>query len=292
MNPTVALLARYPVKSMLGETVEQIDVGAGGLVGDRAYAVVDRSDGKVASAKNPRKWGRLLECRPRFVEPPDGDRIPPVEIVLPGGETCRSDQPGVDSILSRFIGRDVALTSKAPEDRRFEEVWPDIEGLAPENFIESTSVGRDESGESVSEIALGMAAPPTTFFDLSLLHIMTTSTLAALAAVAPGCDFDWRRYRPNVLIDTGAPGFVENEWVGSQIRIGGIEARGTFPTMRCVMTTLAQDGLPQDRDTLRAVVAANRLEIAGLGVWACAGLYADLESGGRVAVGDPVVVPP
>jgi uncharacterized protein YcbX len=285
---SIALLARYPVKSMLGETVEAFDVGTEGVVGDRAYAVVDRSDGLVASAKNPRKWGGLLHCRASFLDAPAAGA--PVLIELPDGTNVRSDAADVDAALSAYTGRDVTLASVAPADRRFEEVWPDIEGLAPAEIIETTNVGRSEDGEPISELALGMAAPAGTFFDLSVLHVLTTATLAALAAAAPDATFDWRRYRPNVLIDTEADGYVENAWAGRSLTLGGATATVSIPAMRCVMTTLAQPDLPQDRGTLKAIATHNRIEIPGLGLWACAGAYADVASPGRVAVGDPVTV--
>src|ERR1700694_38001 len=60
---TVRTLRRFPVKSMLGEQVDVVDVGEGGIVGDRAYAVRDRQTGKVASAKNPKLRPGLLACR-------------------------------------------------------------------------------------------------------------------------------------------------------------------------------------------------------------------------------------
>jgi uncharacterized protein len=52
---SIVSLWRYPVKSMMGEELNAAEVTSGGLLGDRAYALVDSSDGKVASAKNPRK---------------------------------------------------------------------------------------------------------------------------------------------------------------------------------------------------------------------------------------------
>ena len=48
---------------MLGEEVSAAEMTARGLVGDRAYALVDVSTGKVASAKNPRKWAKLFQLR-------------------------------------------------------------------------------------------------------------------------------------------------------------------------------------------------------------------------------------
>jgi hypothetical protein len=53
---SIVSLWRYPVKSMMGEELNASEVTKGGLLGDRAYALVDASDGKVATAKNPRKW--------------------------------------------------------------------------------------------------------------------------------------------------------------------------------------------------------------------------------------------
>ena len=64
----VAEVWRFPVKSMLGERLDQIEVTAAGVVGDRGWALVDAADGKVVSAKNPRKWGRVLELRASYAE--------------------------------------------------------------------------------------------------------------------------------------------------------------------------------------------------------------------------------
>jgi len=41
---------------MMGEELSTTDVTQQGLLGDRMYAVVDSFDGKVGSAKNPRKF--------------------------------------------------------------------------------------------------------------------------------------------------------------------------------------------------------------------------------------------
>ena len=67
---TVRALWRFPVKSMLGEELEAADLGEGGVVGDRAYALVDKETGKVASAKHSKLWPDLLKCRAAFVEAP------------------------------------------------------------------------------------------------------------------------------------------------------------------------------------------------------------------------------
>src|ERR671911_382702 len=130
-NPTVVSLWRYPVKSMMGEELNAADITERGLLGDRAYALVDRSDGKVASAKNPRKWPALFDFRAAFADPPrPGEKLPPVRITLPDGAVVSSQQEDRDLLLSTVLGRQVALETRAPAAPSLEEYWPDIEGLA------------------------------------------------------------------------------------------------------------------------------------------------------------------
>src|SRR5213592_4523919 len=83
---SIVALWRYPVKSMLGEELNTVEVTERGLVGDRQFAVVDAATGKVAGAKNPRKWGNFFDFRAAYAEPPQtGARISPVRITLPDG---------------------------------------------------------------------------------------------------------------------------------------------------------------------------------------------------------------
>src|SRR3989442_13821607 len=104
---TVRALWRYPVKSMLGEELDAVDVSEGGVVGDRAYALRDRESGKVASAKHPKLWPNLLGCRAAFVDATrPGEQLPPVRIELADGTLVLSDAPDVAAALSCFYGRD------------------------------------------------------------------------------------------------------------------------------------------------------------------------------------------
>lgn len=285
---TVAALYRYPVKSMLGESLATARIGAAGVLGDRAYALVDVETGIVASAKVPRRWETLLQCSARFVaEPEEGAAVPPVEVTFPDGSVLRSDDDGLDEALSALLGRRVKLASTAPEGAGFEELWPDIAGLAPQGVIDGTRVRDEETGEVISRFDLSAMGAPGTFFDLSPLHVLTTATLDRLRELAPGATFDVRRYRPNVVLDGAGEGFVENDWPGSVLTLGGATVTASLATMRCVMTTLAQGDLPADADTLRTVAKHNRIEIPQVGgVWACAGVYADVTAAGDVSVGD------
>src|SRR5437867_4477008 len=105
-------LWRYPVKSMMGEELNRADVTERGLAGGRAYALVDTTDGKVATAKNPRKWPGLFDFRAALVASPRPDAdLPAVRIILPDGNLVTSDDRDVNQTLSRALSREVTLGS-------------------------------------------------------------------------------------------------------------------------------------------------------------------------------------
>lgn len=278
---TVTEVWRYPVKSMQGERLDAADVTEAGIVGDRAWAVVDAETGKVASAKHPRKWARLLECRASWL---DGA----VQIELPDGAvvgTADMDTAEADKALSAFLGRDVVLASAGTPGGAYEMVWPGIEGLAPTEFIEQTAIGTEATGESVSDVTVGIAAPGS-FFDVAPLHVVSTATLGLLGA-------DVRRLRPNVVLDVEGDAFLENEWMGRTMAVGDSARLALgIPAMRCVMTTLPQPGLSRDLSVLQTIAQRNRVEIPGFGTWACAGAYSGVAAPGPMRVGDPATLAP
>src|SRR5438094_4141740 len=125
---SVVSLWRYPVKSMMGEELNAAELTKVGLLGDRAYAIVDSSDGKVASAKNPRKWPQLFDFRAALADAPrTGVPLPPVRITLPDGTLVKGDQPDINLILSNALKRQVKFESALAEQRTAtaEEYWPD-----------------------------------------------------------------------------------------------------------------------------------------------------------------------
>ena len=111
--------------------------------------------------------------------------------------------------------------------------------------------------------------PSGGYFDLAPVHILTTASLRRFRELAPECDFDSRRFRPNIVIETvpELSGFVESGWAGQALALGHVRLQVTAPCTRCVMTTLAQPGLTADPRVLRAVVAHNA---AAVGVYATA----------------------
>ena len=129
---TVTGLWRFPVKSMRGERLQQADLTERGILGDRAYALVDKETGKVVSAKSVRLFPQLLGCQAAFVETPRlGHALPPVRITLFDGTTLTSDAGNADRLLSACFKREVTLVSAAPADFTIDQVPPRRRGCRP-----------------------------------------------------------------------------------------------------------------------------------------------------------------
>ena len=239
----VVALWRYPVKSLLGERLDSAWFGDRGVEGDRGLALRDLETGRILSAK---KISRLLTARARTAGRS-------VAIVLPDGEELDVEEGGASSRMSDWLGRDVELARATGGEER-----PVIEG--------DDGPFRGRAGG---------------FFDSSAVHIVSTSTLERLGELHPGGRYDPRRFRPNVVLETLDPGFVEEEWVGRSVGLGGTRIEITKPCSRCVVTTHAQEDLPVDRDILRTVNRENREHV---------GVYGIVRQPGTVSVGDEALL--
>lgn len=272
----VVSLWRYPVKSMMGEELHTTSVTDGGLLGDRVYAVIDQSTGKVASAKYPRKWGRLFDFHAALMEPPHpGEPLPSVRLTLPDGTLVTSAQEHVHALLSSVLGREVTLTTTRPASPSVEVER--LDALDPAETI----------------VDIGAFMMPGRFADYAAVHLLTTATLDRLRALHPQGRFAVRRFRPNIVVESpaGEPAFVENAWVGHTLAIGAeVRLRITDPMPRCVMTTLPQGDLPHDLGILRTVAAHNQVSIPALGGEArpSVGVCGFVLRGGTIRRGDPV----
>jgi uncharacterized protein YcbX len=266
---SVVALWRYPVKSMMGEELNASEVMERGLVGDRQFALRDRETGKVVGAKNPRKWGNFFDFRAAFVESPlSGSSMPAVRITLPDGTLATSGENDLEETLSRALEHEVTFEEAelGAEGAKAEEYWPDLEGL--------------DYRDTVTDFDL----PEGTFFDLAVVHLLTTATLDRLRELHPEGRLEVRRFRPNIVVATGPEeqGFVENEWIGRTLWIGDeVRLRVSGACPRCVMITLAQGDLPKDSEILRTAVQNNDANV---------GVYADVVKGGTVRRGDHVTV--
>lgn len=262
---TLVSVRRYPVKSMQGEELNAAWVTPRGMLGDRALALVDAADGKVVSAKNPRKWPAMFDFRSGFIEPPrPGEPLPRVRITLPDGTSLTSTQPDIDERLSQALSRRVRLASAAAEQQILEEYWPDIEEFTQRDTVTDEGI------------------PGGSFFDGAPIHLLTTATLDRLREAYPQGRFEVRRFRANLVVQ-GADGtaeFLEDGWVDRTVAIGDeVQLHIWRRCPRCVMTTLPQADLPADQGILRTAARQNEGYV---------GVYATVVRPGAVRRGDRV----
>ena len=266
-------LWRYPVKSMLGEQLTATEITESGLLGDRAYALRDTSDGKIATAKNPRTLPNLFDYGAALTSAaPAGEKLPPARITLPDGTTINTERPDAARILSAAHKREVRLEkiernwrgAAASNKETSEEYWLDMKGL--------------EHRETVTDFNL----PKGTFFDTATIHVLTTATLQRLHELYPEGRFVVPRFRPNVVVKSteGSEGFVESAWIGRIVAIGqSVRRKIGLNCARCVMTTLTQRDLPKDPGILRTAAQHNQVNV---------GVYASVLQGGKIQRGDSI----
>src|SRR5664279_2422879 len=98
---TIGAIMRYPVQSMLGERLDQCEMGTGGVDGDRTHALVDPSTGKIASAKQPNLWRDLLAFSAK-TRATTGSRSGAASIIVSNGGGNRIDllDPDFDAKVS------------------------------------------------------------------------------------------------------------------------------------------------------------------------------------------------
>jgi uncharacterized protein YcbX len=259
----VVALWRFPVKSLGGERVVRASIlGGVGIPGDRGYALRDGL-GEIRGAK---QIPSLLRCEARYLEEPQGDATPPVEIHFPDGSRLRSDDPDVSRRLSDVAGKPLSLVARPPaNDTAFyarrepldlaamraifalepDEPLPDLSELGP---------------EVLRELATYMT-PRGTFFDTVEIHLVSTQTLASLQQRLPDSRVDVRRFRPNLLVDFGSGERPEQELRGRKLRVGTALLEVVAPMVRCGMITQPQADLPKDAQILRTLVREQKQQL-------------------------------
>jgi uncharacterized protein YcbX len=219
----VAATWRYPVKSLQGLPVDELDIGRAGVVGDRAFGLIDQATGLLLSAKHVRE---LLEASAT-------DHT----VTLPDGTTHPIGSAATDEALGRWLGRPVTL--RRPEDTGAVRYRMSFGPRGPERRV------------------VDVPTPEGTYLDVAPVHLLTTASLAAGAAARPDLDWDVRRFRPNLVVDVPSSGFVEDGWAGLRLRVGEAELVTEARTLRCAMPMRAQRGLERTPELFRALVELN-----------------------------------
>jgi len=285
----VSAIWRYPVKSMAGERVAAAEIGRLGLHADRTWAVRDVAQDATTSAK---RLPGLLWCTARYAAPPPSDagpgHAPEVIVGLPDGRELSSSDPGIHRALSSYLDRDVELRPLPPFDDRDQYRAPMAtkSDLRAVFGLEDHEPLPDLSMFPVKKLAeiTRYATPVGSYVDAYPVHLITEQTLQAMAALAPDTDFDVRRFRPTILIDSpGAGEHPEWDWCGGVLHAPHADLHPLIPTIRCVMPSHEQPELKRDREVTRVIAAHSRR---------CLGVYGTVARPGRIAEGDVLQLDP
>jgi MOSC domain-containing protein len=267
-------LFRYPVKSMRGERLSAVEIGAQGVIGDRAYALRE-ANGRVITAK---KWANLLECGALYEAPPTPGALALLHLTLPDGRTIQAQDPAASAVLSTVLGRPVELARAQGDQRNHAEI-------DPTTIFGDVRVEAVKPGLTAATMPDSFALPPGTFFDTASIHVVASGTLAHLRTLTGAeAQLDARRFRPNIVVDTapGVEGFLEDDWLEGTLEVGEhVRIVQMRPAQRCVMTTHRQADLGRDLRILRTAAQHHHNQV---GVWASVG------APGTVRVGDPVML--
>ena len=297
---------RFAVKSMAGEQLDTCVVGAGGIPGDRGWALRDETKGEITNGK---RFPILMQCAARYREPPLNGSIPHVEMQLPDGSVISSDSDDVNARLSALIGKPVSLWPLQPATnvdhyRRGSKKARLLGRLARNRMLRATLPALTSFGNANRELramfsrkpyepipdlstlpaeVIEFTSPPGTYFDVAPIHVVTTASLAEMSRINPDARWDVRRFRPNVLVETDPElkGLLEADWGGRRLRVGEIELSCDLPTVRCGMTMQAQAELPKDETVLRSIVKDANQNF---------GIYASVVRAGSVRLGDEVEI--
>jgi uncharacterized protein len=265
-------LFRYPVKSMLGERLTEVEIGLKGVVGDRAWAVRE-PNGRIVTAK---KWANMLGFSAAFEGTPLPDKLPSVKITLPDGRSVQADDPRASDVISSYLGRAVKLERAQPDEHSRAEI-------DPTTVFGNVAVAKVSPGFTEATLPDSFGLRHGTFFDSAMIHVVATGSLAHMRLlIGADAQLEPRRFRPNIVVETDPrlTGFVEDEWLGGTLEAGSaVKIVALQQALRCVMTTHAQSELLCD---LRILRTAAQHHSAKLGVFASVG------APGRVRVGDAV----
>ncbi len=289
----ITQLHRYPVKSLLGERLTTTQVDSNGFPGDRAWAL--RHGGSTLTGK---KFPAMMSARATFSTTPSAEhRSAPITITLPNGETRDSNDKALNSWLSAYLDHPAELWPLVdPSDLEFyrrsasSATTPEaIDAQLREVFARLPDEPLPDLATFPAEI-FEYDTPPGTYFDAYPILIMSTLSLATLAANSQTQkhNFDQRRFRPNIVLDgfsaadsDATGGFPENALVGKQIKFGTTTLDIELACPRCIMTTHPVADVPKDPGIMRQLVQQNAGNL---------GVYARIVTGGVVSEGDTLEV--
>jgi len=200
-----------------------------------------------------------------------GDRMYGVRDGLTGRVMSAKREPRLLEAAARYADGTVLVTLPGGETHAVEDPALDV-------------CMTEWLGRPVVLLAATLARPSgDPFMDASPVHLVTDASLRTMAGQHPAGDWSQRRFRANVFVEVDGSGLVEDGWVERALAVGDVRLGVGERTIRCVMTSAAQPGLPAD-----PAILATTAELTGKYL----GVYAEVLAAGRMSVGDEVVLLP
>ena len=244
-----------PVKGLGLVHPDEVEVGAGGVAGDRRFWLVD-DDGRLFNCK---RWGPIMRVRPEWDE---GTRR--LALSFPDGSVVDGTVEPGEPVAPELYGKPVV-------SRRVAGPW----AAALSDYAGRPLTLLWADGGTVDRVMLGGT--------VSLVSCASLERLREEAGVdAP---IDGRRFRMLFEID-GVGAHEEDDWLDARVQVGDAVLRLNGDAGRCVVTAHDPDRGVADLDTL-GVLARYRRE--GRNEPLPFGVYGTVDGPGRVRVGDPVV---
>jgi uncharacterized protein len=244
----VLAIWRYPIKAMLGELLDAVEIGLRGCAGDRRWIVVDADTGEQIANKRGPTDPRLRACRAELLD--GSDHMPPLRITLPDGSALEGGE--IEAPLSELLEHRVRLERcENPANGRFGMTGA-YHDLAPIHLITTGTLAHLRATAPASDWEVRRFRPNLLLDD--------------------GPDD-----RP----------FAEDALLGGRLRApSGLALTVGLPTPRCVVPTRAQDGLRADAAILRTIVERHRIDLGPFGRQGCVGAYAEVATAGRLCTGE------
>ena len=275
-NASILNIYRYPVKSMMGETLSEADIGEAGIPGDRGWAVRDEKRGGIRGGK---KIPQLMTLTAQ-----SGPTAP--LITAPDGDSASASTKGINEWLSDKLNHPVTLWPLLPADQldHYRRGAPDTEDFEQELRAVFGRLPEEPLPDLAGfEELLEFESPPGTYFDAFPISIMSQQSLASMNQLEGESRFDVRRFRPNLLVDipdTDHP-FPEQAWVGKTLSIGSVKLKIDMTCPRCSMTTHGFDDLPRDTEVMRKLVHHSDGNL---------GIYASVQTPGKISLEDHIAI--
>jgi len=245
---TLAALYRHPVKGFTPEPMTAVDLAPGvGFPFDRRWAVENGPSGfdPAAPAFIPKQKFTVLASLPRVA-----------------AATTRYDEAAgllhaSAEGLATFAGRLDAADGRAGFAAWLTELLGE-EARGPLKVVEAPAEHR------FTDHPQGQ---------VSLINLASVRDLAGRMGVA----VDPLRFRANLYVE-GWPAWVENDWTGETLRLGGVTAAMLKPIVRCAATHVNLKTATRDLEITKAL-------FDNYGHLHC-GVYLQVSAAGRLAPGD------